>query len=204
MLTFGFDERSADRYNDLRRNPFDPQRDDGVFETADDVLITPGLVTLGDSNQNEVVVRFAESLPDDDYRIEVFGFDDAGLSIKGLRNAMASLFVPSDPDRRSEVIDFELRLGALIEAVVPQPVVRLTDGSLTQNRNEIVIYFNEDELFVENDQFGASDFSFGGESPVLSAAVYRTDRSHYRRLAVPTRSSGLRRVHAYGAAVLLR
>ena len=38
--------------------------------------------------------------------------------------------------------------------MVPQPVIRNSDGSLTQNRNEIVVYFNEDPLFVEDDENG--------------------------------------------------
>src|SRR5690606_9448773 len=58
---------------------------------------------------------------------------------------------PSSAGARAETINFELNLGALIEAVVPQPVVRLADGSLDQRRDEILVYFNEDELFVEND-----------------------------------------------------
>ena len=62
--------------------------------------------------------------------------------------------MPSNPDQRSEVIDFEFRLGALIESIVPQPVIRLPDNTLTQNRDEIVVFFNEDELFIENDDNG--------------------------------------------------
>ena len=158
VLTFGFDEDQIIDDSTLSGIRLTRSGDDGLFETADDVEITPGLVTLGDPNQNEVVVRFAESLPDDNYRIEVFGFDDDGLGVTGLRNIQGDLFQPSDPNKRSDVIDFELRLGALVEAVVPQPVIRLADGSLTQNRNEIVVYFNEDDLFVENDDAGNPTF----------------------------------------------
>ena len=158
VLTFGFDEDQKIDTSTLDGIRITRSGDDGVFETADDVAITPGLVTLGDPNLNEVVVRFAESLPDDNYRVEVFGFDDDGLGVIGLRNRDGDLFVPSDPTKRSEIVDFELRLGALVEAVVPQPVVRLNDGSLIQNRNEIVVYFNEDELFVEDDASGNPTF----------------------------------------------
>ena len=49
---------------------------------------------------------------------------------------------------------FNLKLGALIEAVIPQPVIRHPDGTLRQNRDEIVVYFNEDPMFVENDESG--------------------------------------------------
>ncbi|MCS7471158.1 tandem-95 repeat protein [Stieleria sp. ICT_E10.1] len=154
VLTFGFDEDQV-----LDSTTFDGIQisragEDGRLGTADDVAIERGLVTLGDPNQNEVVVRFAESLPDDDYRIEVYGFDDIGLGITGLRNTAGELFVPSNPALRSERIDFKLSLGALVESVVPQPVIRDANGQLRQNRNEIVVYFNEDPLFVEDEDNG--------------------------------------------------
>ena len=95
-----------------------------------------------------------EALPDDNYRIEVFGFDDPARGIVGLRNTDGDLFVPSDPSLPSEVVNFELRLGAFVESIVPQPVVRQEDGSLAQNRDEIVVFFSEDELFIENDEAG--------------------------------------------------
>ncbi|WP_345683058.1 tandem-95 repeat protein [Novipirellula caenicola] len=154
VLTFRFDQDQQIDANTLDGIRITRPGEDGIFQTADDLQITPGLVTLGDPNENEVVVRFAESLPDDDYRVEVFGYDDPGLGISGLRNIENEFLVPRTAGQRSEVINFSLRLGALIEAVVPQPVVRLADGSLQQNRNEIVVYFNEDPLFVENDDNG--------------------------------------------------
>ncbi|MEO1527696.1 MAG: peptidase, partial [Planctomycetota bacterium] len=154
VLTFGFDEDQVINPQSFEGIQISRAGEDGQLGTGDDIAIEPGLVTLGDPNQNEVVVRFAEQLPDDEYRIEVFAFDDAGLGVTGLRNADGELFMPSDPDARSEVVDFRLSLGALIESVVPQPVIRNSDGSLTQNRNEVVVYFNEDPLFVEDDDNG--------------------------------------------------
>ena len=154
VITFGFDanqEISPDTLDGIR---ITRSGTDDIFDTPDDVVITPGLVTLAENAPNQVEVRFAESLPDDNYRIEVFGFDDLGLGITALRNVDQEPFMPSNPDQRSEVIDFELRLGALIESIVPQPVIRLPDNTLTQNRDEIVVFFNEDELFIENDDNG--------------------------------------------------
>ncbi len=156
LLTFGFDEAqqldpsTTDGIRITRSGP------DGVFNTADDVPIDSALVTLGDPNENEVVVRFVETLPDDNYRIEVFGYDDDGQGIVGLKNLDGEFFTPSESGERSEVINFELKLGALVEAVVPQPVFRdPTDPQkLIRNDNEIVVYFNEDELFVEDDANG--------------------------------------------------
>ena len=165
VLTFGFDEDQI-----IDENTFDGIRisragPDGEFNTADDVRITPGLVTLGDPNENEVVVRFVESLPDDKYRAEVFGFDDPGLGIIGLQNTAGELFTPEDPNQRSQITDFELKLGGLVEGVVPQPVIRNADGSLSQNRNEIVVYFNEDPLFVENDPVSGEPTERSAENP---------------------------------------
>ena len=157
VLTFRFDEdqqidqATVQDGNGIRISRAGP---DNLFETDDDIRIVPGLVTVGDPNENEVIVRFAESLPDDNYRIEVFGFDDPGLDVTGLRNLQGELLQPRTAGERSETVDFELQLGALVEAVVPQPVIRNEDGTLSQNRNEIVVYFNEDELFVENDDTG--------------------------------------------------
>lgn len=124
---------------------------DDTFGTADDVRVIPGLVTLGDIKANEVVVRFAENLPDDKYRIDLFSFDDPDRGIVALRNAAGEALQPSLAGARTESVEFELNLGALVEAVVPQPVVRLENGSLQQRRNEVLVYFNEDPLFVEND-----------------------------------------------------
>ena len=125
--------------------------EDDLLGTADDVLIVPGLVSLGEDADNEIVVRFSEALPDDQYKIEVFGYDDPSEGVIGLRNTSGELLQTDDPEERVDTTRFDLRLGALVEAVVPQPVIRMPDGSLEQNRNEILVYFNEDPLFVEND-----------------------------------------------------
>lgn len=150
-LTFRFDEAQQIDPATFAGIQITRAGSDGAFGTADDVRIEPGLVTLGDIRQNEVVVRFAENLPDDHYRIDVFAFDDPTQGIVALRNIQGEALQPSSAGARAETINFELNLGALVEAVVPQPVVRLEDGSLQQRRNEILVYFNEDELFVEND-----------------------------------------------------
>ncbi|TWU06030.1 tandem-95 repeat protein [Stieleria varia] len=156
VLTLRFDEdqiisqASLDAIRITRSGP------DGVFGSAadDDVVIEPGLIVVNDVKQNEVEIRFSDALPDDNYRLEVFGFDDTGLGIVGLRNTGGELLMPRQAGRRSEVINFKLALGALVESVVPQPVIRNEDGSLSQNRNEVVVYFNEDPLFVEDDSAG--------------------------------------------------
>ena len=45
---------------------------DGVLGDGDDVLIEPGYIGIGD-RPNEVVARFADTLPDDLYQIHIFG-----------------------------------------------------------------------------------------------------------------------------------
>ncbi|MEM8735639.1 MAG: hypothetical protein AAGG44_15500, partial [Planctomycetota bacterium] len=101
-----------------------------------DVEIVPAFVGLGDTDR-EVVMRFAEPLPDDRYRIEILG-----QGTRTLRNVNGEAFNCSE----SKSIGFELDLGAQIESIVPQPVTRNTSGQLVQQRNRIDIYFNDDDL----------------------------------------------------------
>lgn len=105
-----------------------------------DVEIIPAYVGLGDSNR-EVVLRFAEALPDDKYRIEILG-----QGSRTLRNTNGDAF----NNGVSRSIAFELDLGALVESVVPQPVTRNATGQLVQQRNQIDVYFNNDDLIDIN------------------------------------------------------
>jgi hypothetical protein len=127
-----------------------------LVQQSNDVMIVPGAVIIGDNpNENEVTLRFAENLPDDVYRLEVFGFDDTARGITGLRNTNGDLFQPRDPNTRQDTIEFRLDLGSKVTAVVPQPVVRNAAGVLEQRRDTIVVYFDSEKLYVENDANGA-------------------------------------------------
>lgn len=168
VLTLRFDEGQQIDPATLEGVRITRAGEDGLLGSEDDVQIEPGLVTLGDARPNEVVVRFSETLPDDLYKVEVFGFDDSGLGVTGLRNLEGEFFQPSAQGQRVEVTNFDLRLGALVESVVPQPVVRQPDGSLVQNRNEIVVYFNEDPLFVEDDS-ASGTIEIGNEEITVTA-----------------------------------
>lgn len=106
------------------------------LEGVSDVEIIPAYVGLGDTDR-EVILRFAEALPDDRYRIEVIG-----QGLRTLTNVNGEAFNQGV----SRAISFELDLGAQIESVVPQPVTRNASGQLTQARNQIDIYFNDDDL----------------------------------------------------------
>ena len=140
-----------------------------------DVVIQPGAVVIGDRpNENEVTLRFAENLPDDVYRLEVFGFDDAGRGIRGLRNTNGDLFVPSNANTRQDTIDFRLDLGSKVTAVVPQPVVRNASGALEQQRNTIVVYFDNDKLLVENGSDGRPT-ARSVENPSFYQLIYTSD-----------------------------
>ena len=87
---------------------------DGAFGTSDDVTVTPGYIGVGEST-NEIIVRFAQTLPDDQYRIKV-----DGTGVDSLRNTLGENFNGGV----DEQFNFELDLGAFVEAVVPQPVLR--------------------------------------------------------------------------------
>lgn len=105
---------------------------DGIFddpatpalESTDDVSITPGYIGTGDS-ANEVVVRFASTLADDKYQIRIQATGAGSL----VGNAGDSLIPDANKTYRS--FNFELDLGALVESVVPQPVIRSLPFAVT-------------------------------------------------------------------------
>ncbi len=105
-----------------------------------DIEITPAFVGLGDTSR-EVVMRFAEALPDDKYRIEILG-----TGSRALLNLNGEAF-NGGVDR---AIGFELELGAKVEAVVPQPVERNAQGQLQVFSSRIDVYFNNDDLIDFN------------------------------------------------------
>ena len=114
---------------------------DGVLGNGNDVVVSFGYVGRGDV-ANEIVVRFKETLPDDLYKLTVSGAlkTDTGTALNnGLGNTL----------------QFRLDLGAMVTAVVPQPVTRGA-GGLTQATNQIEVYFNSDKLdptSAQNPQF---------------------------------------------------
>ncbi len=106
-----------------------------AFANGNDVVVTPGFLGVDDApNENRVIIRFAESLPNDSYRITI------GASLKTLPagpNAAVQIF----RDGAAFDLRFNLDLGAQVMAVVPQPVIR-TEAGLVQNRDQIVVHFN--------------------------------------------------------------
>ncbi len=168
-LSGGFGSAAIDSRNAVAASPIN-------LSQNSDIVLTPGAIQVGLApNDNEVTYRFAEELPDDLYRIEVFGFDDAPRGVVGLRNVgTRDLFVPSQPGTRQETIDFRLDLGTKITGVVPQPVVRTGSGTLSQLRDTIVVYFDGDSQFVGSTAAGVP-FAISVENPSYYQLIYTSD-----------------------------
>ncbi|MCR9294187.1 MAG: hypothetical protein NXI32_15820, partial [bacterium] len=145
-----------------------------------DIIVEPGIAVVGDApNENEVTLRFAERLPNDLYRIEIFGYDDPVLGVVGLRGTDANgnpgdFFHPTQAGTRQDTIDFNLDLGPKVTSVVPQPVVRNASGALVQQRDTVVVYFDGDKLLVENDALGRPT-SQSAENPEFYQLIFTSD-----------------------------
>jgi hypothetical protein len=126
---------------------------------TNDRLVQPGSLEVGDApNQNEVTFKFASELPDDVYKVDIFGFDDPSQNVVGLRatntrSGESNLFQPTQDGTRQDTLQFRLDLGSKVTGVVPQPVTRV-NGELQQARDTIIVYFDADKLIVENDAAG--------------------------------------------------
>ncbi len=104
----------------------------GTAGTKTDVSVVPGRITVGDlPNQNDVVIRFAETLPDDSYRIKISG------SVKTTGGE-------SFRNGSSFTLNMRLDLGSQVVSVVPQPISR-DAGLLVQARDSVVVYFNSND-----------------------------------------------------------
>ena len=108
---------------------------DGTFGDGNEQAVSRGFVGLGDSS-DQVVFRFGQSLTDERYQISILG------SGSPLTNTAGTAF--NDGIDVSQ--EFELDLGATVQAVVPQPVVRDASGAITQLRDTVHVYFNDDTL----------------------------------------------------------
>ncbi len=123
---------------------------DGTFGDGNEEIVVPGFVGLGE-NDRIAIMRFATTLKDDLYRVEVFGEDGAEPGAVAVKNPagvpiLTRAIDSTRDDLTRDSIDFNLELGALVQAVVPQPVDRGPDGSLVPQRDKIRVYFNDDDL----------------------------------------------------------
>ena len=136
---------------------------DGSVGTPDDVNVTPqgfaGIVTVDDApNANQVILRFAETLPDDAYRLSING--TLGSLNSGLFRNGGQLNV-----------DFRLDLGAQVVSVVPQPITRQADGTLTQARDKVIVYFNANDPLDESSAETLSHYRLVETNPLTGQDV---------------------------------
>ncbi|MCO8121425.1 tandem-95 repeat protein [Stieleria sp. TO1_6] len=112
-------------------------------------LVTPGFLGFEDDDgTNIIVARFAETLPDDQYQIELAGFDDTNQQIVGVRDIDGDFLRTvgaADPLAPIQTVRYEVEVGARVVSVVPQPIESI-NGTLTQQRDQVFVYFNDDPL----------------------------------------------------------
>ena len=107
-----------------------------------------------------MIIRFAETLPADSYRVTVVGqgtdgvhtyYAPDGKAVKPLINT-AGIPVQFGEitsngqtywDGRNVVWSFDLNLAPQVTSVVPQPITRNANGTLVQHRDQIEVYFSE-------------------------------------------------------------
>ncbi|MEQ1829069.1 MAG: hypothetical protein ABL921_24110, partial [Pirellula sp.] len=118
----------------------------GATSPQPDAAITPAFLGFGDT-QRIVVARFSQPLPDDAYRIEVFGVDLPSESVGAIRNVTGVALAPRRLGSDRDTVDFTLELGTKIAAIVPQPIDRSTSGVLSRRGGDIEVYFNDGELY---------------------------------------------------------
>ena len=116
-----------------------------------DVHVEPGAILVDDlPTQNQVVIRFADRLPDDLYRItlssSIDGETGAITGLKTLGTASSSEGEAFSRDG-ANTFSFDIRIdtGPQVIGVVPQPITR-NNLSLTQATNQIVVYFDQAEV----------------------------------------------------------
>jgi hypothetical protein len=114
-----------------------------VLDATSRTDIDVGLTVDDSPNENQVAIRFKETLRDGSYQIVV----GAGLGST------------SDGDTaRPTTLDVRVDLGAFVVSVVPQPVSRdPATGGLAQERGRIVVSFNTEDPLLRS---SAQDTSF--------------------------------------------
>ncbi|MDA7889573.1 Ig-like domain-containing protein, partial [Pirellulales bacterium] len=127
-----------------------------------DVHVEPGAVLVDDlPTQNQVVIRFADRLPDDLYRITLSSDVDSETgAITGLKTlgTASSPGVEAFSRDGANTFSFDIRIdtGPQVIGVVPQPITR-NNLSLSQATNQIVVYFDQAEVL---DSGSAEEESF--------------------------------------------
>jgi len=130
---------------------------DGLWGTTDDVAVPLGYVGVGPLS-NQITVRFAESLPVDQYRLTISG---------DLLNVDGEAF-NSGNDRH---LDYRVDFGGQVVSVVPQPVVR----SLSLSAFDVSLLTGGDTISIDAGAgpvtFEFVDTSIGGTTQAGNIAV---------------------------------
>ncbi|MFM8578330.1 MAG: hypothetical protein ACKOCN_05975 [Planctomycetaceae bacterium] len=130
------------------------------FGDGDDVTIVPGSITVDDiPNQNQVTIRFAETLIDDDYRVTIT--DE--LQSRPPLNGSAESF-GSDTAAYSFSLSFRLDLGAQVVSVVPQPISRPKTIAIDADTSRLA----DGDLLSIAIRGGTIDFEFDRDGLVSS------------------------------------
>jgi VCBS repeat-containing protein len=212
-LTFRFDGGAVIDNTTLDGIRITRSGGDGIFGNVNDVTITPGFIGLGETPRI-VVARFAETLPDDLYRLEVLGVDNANLGLTGLKDQAGNLFVPTVEGTDRDTIFFDLDLGAQITAIVPQPVTRVqrvqltgtvsggsfrltfagettasipwnADGALVEERLRNLANVAEEDVFVTGPSRGPWEVTFRGRYAGEQVPLLVTDPSDLTGASAP-------------------
>ncbi|MEJ7591421.1 MAG: pre-peptidase C-terminal domain-containing protein [Planctomycetaceae bacterium] len=133
---------------------------DGSFSNGNEITLLPGFRGLGEQPE-DVVFRFAEPLPDDLYEIRING---NGVGGTALRNTSGEAFNGGINLTRQ----FDLDLGATVQAVVPQPVIREQKLSVLSVAN-----LRDTDLVTINDGFRSVVFEF--ENTAINNGVSGTN-----------------------------
>lgn len=144
-LTFRFDEGQVLDRATLGAIRLVRSGGDGVFDNGNDVTINPGYLDLGQTSFS-VVMRFNQTLVDDMYRVQIIG-QGAGALRNMAGMALGDQTADNIDNGKNFSSQFDLQLGAKVISVVPQPVTRNpVTGALSQAKNKIEVYFNNDTL----------------------------------------------------------
>ncbi len=136
----------------------------GAWGDGDDEIVSVGWIGIGD-RPNDVVLRFAESLPDDLYTVSIIGSDSYtgpdGQAVAPLRNVDLVKFRQGE-SVVDEHFEFELDLAPQVTAVVPQPVVvsavkvSVTSASAVSDGDSFTISDGKSSAVFEFDTNGSS------------------------------------------------
>ena len=113
---------------------------DGALNTTDDVTIQPGYIGIG-GTPNEIVLRFAQTLPDGLYAIDLLGQGPTALADT---NSPPDLFNSGNPAQANLQVEFRVSAAPQVLSVVPEPVhFDATSNQIVQANNEIDVYFDK-------------------------------------------------------------